>query len=276
MKFSFIILGAMKCGTTSLSEILRRHPEIEFCSREINFFSDSANWKANVSNYEKCITANDKKVYGESSTHYTYYPEFNLEIWNDIYAYNPDMKFIYMIRNPVDRAISQYMHIYERGYTDYSLDEAIKKVPSIINNGRYYTQIKPFADLFGKEKVLIIDFDDFTNNRSAVLRDVAAFLKVDFDKFQDISDVHANVTIGGGKWHHKFDGLKKRLNVFRGFFPVKFRNFIWDLITGRSGRAFSKKPELSPELRRVVINLTRLDILELERFTNKKLSKWLQ
>jgi hypothetical protein len=274
MKVNFIIAGAMKSGTTTLSEILRRHPDVEFFVRETQFFTSYKDWRSNLDKYEGLFTRADAKLYGEASTHYTYYPEFKLNVWKDIYEYNPGMKFIYVVRNPVDRALSQYMHMYERGYTDYSLEEAIRHEPTIINNGRYYTQIKPFIDQFGRDNVLILDFDDLKKNIRSILRDISVFLDIDEQKFTNVENVHSNVTIGGGKWHYKYDRMKKFLNRFRSFFPRKFRNAVWDIMTGRNRRAFAEKPEVSPEIRQVILNLTRLDILELQKLTGRDYSGW--
>lgn len=276
MKVNFMIIGAMKSGTTTLSELLRRHPDVELFEREIQFFSSTRDWRKNLDRYHGLFEQADGKVYGDASTHYAYYPEFNLEIWDDIFEYNPEMKFIYVIRNPVDRSLSQYMHMYERGYTSLSLEEAIRKESTIINNSRYYTQIEPFIKRFTSRQILILEFDDLTKDTSTVLRQVSEFLGLDSQKFASLEAVHANVTVGGGKWHHKYDQLKKRLNILRRFFPRTFRNRVWDIVTGRKKRAFSRKPELTPELKNVIINLTRLDVLEIEKLTNRDLQKWLR
>lgn len=272
---NFMIVGAMKAGTTTLTELVRSHPDIEIPPRETQFFARNINWRQNLDQYESFFINRSAKLLGEASTHYTYYPEFRLELWNDIYEYNKRMKFIYIVRHPVDRALSQYMHMYERGYTKLTLEEAFRREPTIINNGRYFSQIKPFIDLFGGDSVLILDFDDLVRNRRDLLLTVSNFLEVDPIPLIQKEPVHENATIGGGKWNHKYDSLKNKLNFFRPYFPTKFRNRIWDIITQRHKLAFKVKPIISPELRRLVLNLSLLDIKALEDFTGKDFSKWL-
>lgn len=169
MKVDFIIIGAGKCATTTLSTILANHPEVCFSRvKEPCFFCKSRDWRKGLSEYEKLFDG-DAKVCGDASTTYTCLPTFNLEIWNNIYEYNNNMKFIYMIRNPIDRIISHYMHTFQRGYTNLSIEEAIKKIPIFIDITRYYTQISPFIEKFGRQNVLIILFEDFMQDRATQL-----------------------------------------------------------------------------------------------------------
>ena len=181
-KVDFMLIGAMKCGTSTLAQILKSHPDIGFCKiKEPHFFSKTENWRDNIDKYHDLFNFKEGKIFGEASTTYTQYPTFNLEIWNDIFNYNPQMKFIYLVRNPVDRAISHYMHIYERGYTNNSIEETLRNL-HILKPGLYFTQIKPFIDEFGNERVLIIDFDDLINDREALLKKISNFLEIEFNK----------------------------------------------------------------------------------------------
>lgn len=113
MKVDFIILGAMKAGTSTLYEILKNHPEISFCKeKEPHFFSITTDWRNETEKYHKLFNKEKGKIYGEASTSYSLYPECNLNIWHDIYAYNKKMKFIYIVHNPIDRVVSHYMQYY--------------------------------------------------------------------------------------------------------------------------------------------------------------------
>ena len=197
MKVNFIILGAMKCGTTSLATILREHPDIVFSSpKEPQFFSRTDEWRENLDEYHAHFERENDVLYGEGSTTYTKYPNENLEIWKDIYDYNPDMKFIYVIRDPVDRAISHYMHLYTRRvYTD-SIEKCIINYPKIIRTGCYFTQIKPFVELFGKDNVLIVRFNKLIYETEEVLGDISGLLDLSPFNFKTFDDIHRNKTIG--------------------------------------------------------------------------------
>lgn len=273
MKVDFIIPGAMKCGTSTLSKILSEHPQVSFSDpTEPNFFSHSKDWRSEVSKYHGHFEKKDGVIYGEKSTGYTKYPFFNLNIWEDIYEYNKEMKFIYLVRNPIDRVISHYMHSYQRGYTKSSLEKAIIEESEFIDFGRYYTQIKPYIDRFGIQNVLIVDFEDLMKSRVSVLKEVAFFLNIDFAGFQGYRSIHQNATIGKKIHHHKYDWIK-RAPIHVGKFVPKFLKKLIRRILAREG--FDKKPELHPDHRKVIINRLRLDILALNEICDHRFTKWL-
>lgn len=254
MKVNFMIPGAQKCGTTTLFLILAARPSIVGCrKKEPHFFCLSKDWKRELPNYEKLFDQKDNVLYFEASTSYTFYPLRNLEIWNDIFAYNPDMKFIYLVRNPVDRVVSNYMHRYERGYSDASIEEDIIKKRVFIDVTRYYTQIIPYVKKFGRNNVLVIDFDDLNKKRKSALQTISEFLGVDFEKFQNYENIHANVSVGGYKIHPWFERLKKLRN---------------------SKRVFRERPELPIAYKRMILNMLDLEINELQKLMNKDLSHW--
>ena len=271
-KVDFIIPGAMKCGTSSLAKLLMSHPDIVFSSpKEPQFFAKAKNWKDELAVYENYFKK-EGRIRGEGSTSYTMYPWFNLGIWNHIYEYNPDMKFIYLVRNPIDRFVSHYMHLYERGYIDCSLDETFKQTPLMFYVSRYYMQISPYIDRFGKDNVLLIDFDDFNNFRSQTVKQVSAFLDIDFDKFSTIDTVHINKSVGGYKKHYKYDNPSGYLKVIKNTMP----KFVWHRLTDNSKRAFTKKPTLSVEQKQIINQYMKLDVLALQELMQKDLSHWFE
>jgi hypothetical protein len=267
----FIIPGGMKCGTSTLARILRDHPDIDFSRpKEPHFFSKSGDWRKELASYESCFNKPSAKIRGEGSTSYTMYPWFNFNIWEDIFAYNPSMKFIYLVRNPVDRVISHYMHVYERGFVNGTLEDSIRKVPLILNTGRYFTQIDPFVRRFGIEKVMILDFDDLVGRQSETIDRVADFLDVDRKGFPVTNSVHQNPSVGGKKKHHRFDTKNFAAAAVKKLLPLQ----VWRRLTANHSRAFESKPELSRQNREMIVNMLRLDICALENMMQKDLTHW--
>lgn len=274
---NFMLAGAQKAATSTLYFLLDGHPDIVGTRpKEPHFFYRSADWKNELEQYHS-LFKKEGKLYFDASTSTAFYPFGNLEIWKDIHNYNPDMKFIYMVRNPIDRAISGYMHMYERGYTNYSIEEAIIKERQLIELGRYYTQIIPFIRTFGRENVLIIEFDDLMKNRPEVLDNLSVYLGVErigFDRAQEQMDKkrsHANVSLGGHKKLYKYDNPGAWLRFLKKRMPS-----LYERITDNSKRAFSEKPTLNEELQRVIINMLELEIKALEQLIDKDLSHWLK
>ena len=277
MKVNFMIIGAMKCGTTTLSKILANHPSISFSKeKEPHFFSKSKDWKSELKDYEKLFSQKDGVIYGEGSTTYTFYPQFNLEVWNDIYEYNPDMKFIYLIRNPIERIISQYMHSFERGYINTSIEEAILNHPPLLNNARYYSQITPYIEKFGISQVLVLDFDDLIHAKEKTIQKVSSFLDIDFAGFKDFEAVHALKSVGGNKIPHKYDNLKFLKEILK-FLPKGISDFFRKMVLkSNQKRTFLEKPTLSPKLQNVIRHFLKLEIEHLNKIIDKDISYWLE
>ncbi len=132
MKTNFLIIGAAKSATTSLCSGLSLHPDICFSDpKEPQFFSDP-NWRQNLEGYHS-LFKDDAKLYGEGSTNYTKQPLFNKNIHSDIYEYNPEMKLIYIMRHPIDRIISHYIHAYNRGYETTDLNSTLNTNKHFLN-----------------------------------------------------------------------------------------------------------------------------------------------
>lgn len=283
MQVDFIILGAQKCGTSTLFDILDTHPSLVGSHpKELNFFSLSKDWRANTSNYESSFEQKEGVLYFEASPNYTFfpggasqpamdklYPIRNGRIWDDMYEYNSSMKFIYLVRNPMERIVSSYMHHYARGFTDLDLREAVWKDRLFIDVTRYYTQIIPYIRTFGRQNVLILEFDDLLRNRQAVIQDVSTFLSIDPNGYGNYDDVHSNASTATRWTHHKFDNPSLPLRAVRRCFPA-----MWNRMTDNSKRSFERKPVLDGETKQMILHMLELEVRELQALMNKDLSKW--
>ncbi len=274
MLVDFMIIGAQKCATTTLFHILDSHPSIIGSRpKETNFFSMSPKWKDEIDLYLSMFEqkSGQNPLYFEASPTYTYYPRRNLNIWDDIFDYNPRMKFIYLVRNPIDRIVSSYMHSYERGYIDEDIDTAIRSDREFIDVTRYYTQISPYVKKFGSDSVHIITFEEFVRSKQQTLQRVSDFLGIEFSKFADYEGLHTNISVGGQKKHHKFDRISIPSRLVRKFLPS-----VWDKVTDNSGRGFDEKPVLNSETRKMILNLLEIEIRALQDLIRKDLTDWLK
>lgn len=269
MKVDYIILGAQKCATSTLFAILANHPSIEACKvKEPHFFSTSNDWKMNLAKYEKLFCKRSDAKYLESSTSYTFFPHRRLGIWNDLYEYNCKMKFIYLVRNPIDRIVSNYMHNNHKGYTDADIEKIIFKNPLFINITRYYTQIMPFIRKFGRESILIIDFEDVINNREGVLRRISEFFEIDFDGFKYYEQVHCNKSIDRRMKYCHLIIPDPLLNEIRKRFPNTWHLFL------KTTKKDKKKPRLSKQLQKAILHMLDFEINSLQELLGKDLTIW--
>lgn len=263
----FIIVGAMKSGTTTLADILKSHDKISFCSiKEPQFFSESPNWREELPKYRNLFPEIiNGKLIGEASTGYTMFPEFNKKVWDDIYQFNPEMKIIYIMRDPIARVVSHYKHSYARGYVRLSFDKAILKDPVFINRTRYYTQIKPYIHVFGRAQILLITFEKLLNEKDKVLLEIANFLEIE-NAFKNYQEVHSNKAIQNMnittnryvKQKIKNTHLKKFLNViYKQIYRAKYLN-----------------PEVTTEIEEVIWRMLEQDIDNIEKEIGRNLTEW--
>ena len=268
MKADFMILGAQKCGTTTLYSLLDSHPGIvSSVPKEPHFFSLNEDWRSELDGYHRRFEQREGSIYFEGSTSYTFYPLRRMEIWNDLYEYNPRLKFIYIVRDPRDRIVSNYMHMFERGFTDKPLVEAIIQDRFYIDVSRYATQIRPFIERFGRERVHIAFFDDLRERPTQLVQELAEFLGVDPDGFVEVASVHANRSGQERRPIARFE--TRRWRLLRRVAPRIWRRFVH-----RSDRRFARRPELLPVQERMILRLLEPELRELEQMTSRDLSGW--
>ena len=293
---NFLIVGAAKCGTSSLHNYLNQHPNIfmpSFNEEGINVKEPQFLVKDKVKNrlhfgvwtwkgYQSLFNqVKQQKAIGESSVFYLfYYQDAINEIKNRL---GNDIKIIIMLRNPIDRAYSAFQHVSrgskEQQKFEYSLqiekgrltqDRNLTPMVMYKEMGMYYNMVKAYLDSF--KDVHIILYEDFSFSTSKVVKEVFQFL--DVDENQKInSDIRYNV--GGKTWSNStlkkvFVTESKLKTVMKKIAPEKARKTIRDILT----RPFIKKTSMKKKTREDLIRYFRKDIKKLEILINKDLTDW--
>lgn len=181
----FLIIGAAKAGTTTLYSYLRHHPQIYMPEdKEPSFFSGNT-WDRGLGWYLSLFAqARHDQICGEASTNYTRWPQTR-DAAMRIAELIPDVRLIYLIRDPVDRAYSQYMHEHRVGLArpdrSYAMtfEEYYDGEPMLFHMSDYLTQIRHLLGWFPRESLLILTFDELTRSPAATLRKVFHFLDVE-------------------------------------------------------------------------------------------------
>src|ERR1017187_9418593 len=173
----FIVIGAMKSATTTLHEQLARQPGV-FMSRpkEPNFFSDdeiyARGWGWYSSHFRAALPG---AIRGESSTHYTKLPTFPWTV-ERMFRDLPRIKLIYVMRHPIDRLLSQYVHELTAGRIRVSLLEAVHRHPELIDYSRYAMQLEPFLRAFEFDNVLPVFFPRLVTESGQEFERIGRFL----------------------------------------------------------------------------------------------------
>ena len=189
-KLDFMIVGTMKSGTTSLAFQLNHNPDICMPPSEIHYFNYDENFSKGEKWYETHFKDCDQTcILGEKTPTYSYLEK----IPKRIFEYNPEIKLIWMFRNPIDRAYSNYYHAKRAGNEKYSFKKAIRLEPERIKNdifkgyltrSKYIEQVERYLEYFSIEQMHFILFEDFVKNPINVIKDIFKFLEVPFNDFE--------------------------------------------------------------------------------------------
>ncbi len=290
---NFLIIGVQKAGTTSIYNYLKQHPQIymspvketNFLERDWNQASSKtkANNRYQIDNWEKyCQLFQDVKdeiAIGEASPNYLFHYHSSSE---RIAHYLPDAKMIAFLRNPIDRAYSDYlMHIRDELNQQLTIAETVQQRPKsfMLRKGLYYTQLKHFIDTFGKEKIQVYLYDDFCQNPLVIMQDIYRFLGVDESFCPDMSRKAQTAEVPKSRWVNKL--LRKQnplrnsaATLLRLFLPEKSRqNLRSSLINLNAGD--KNKLALTEQERTHLQEYYREDILKLQDLLATDLSLWL-
>jgi hypothetical protein len=243
-------IGAAKCGTTSLHYYLDQHPSISMSSvKEPGIFS-APDWRDQLQRYATMLDPG-APIRGESSTQYTKYPTFP-DVPARIASVVPDARLIYVVRDPVSRCISQWVHNVAAGRESRTLTVALRNLDDPDNTyvwcGRYGTQIELYLEHFPRESLLVLDQADLLGNRPETLRRVFGYLGVD-DAFHS---PRFDAELNSGDTRRQLGALGARLRRSRAMvvyrrLPLRWRPAI-DSVRRRLLPPVPK-PELDPALR---------------------------
>lgn len=187
---NLVVIGAMKCGTTSLHHYLNLHPQIQMSQlKELDFFINEMNWKRGIDWYCSRFTlsseAQSPEIIGESSPNYTKYPLF-AGVPDRMHRVIPEAKLIYLVRDPVRRILSHYLHQYidraeSRSFDQVFTESAFTDIQrnSYMITSRYAMQLEQFLFYYPSEQILVLSLEDLSCDRARTLQRVFRFLGVD-------------------------------------------------------------------------------------------------
>ena len=173
----FLVIGAMKSATSTLHEQLARQSGVFMSEpKEPCYFSDDPVYARGEAWYRNLFAAAaPDDLCGESSTHYTKLPTFPNTVGRIAAAF-PDPHLVYVMRHPVDRMISHYLHARSFGQGPDDIVAAIDEIPELVDYSRYGYQLRPFVEAFGSDRIHLMFFEELKTAPQRPFRALGEFL----------------------------------------------------------------------------------------------------
>lgn len=268
---NLVIIGAMKSGTTSLHTYLDQHPSIAMSAiKEIDFFIGSRylrgpEWYA--AHFDPTAP-----VRGESSTSYTKYPQ-RPGVPERMAECIPDARLVYLVRDPIERAVSHYVHARNRRRERRSLSEALRPTATntYLDPSRYAMQLERYRAWFPSDQILVVESEAFRDEPRATLAAICTFLAVppfDFD-----TSARANVSERRGVANPVIGLVESyRLKRLARMLPRSWTRPAKALNARLSAAA--ERPRLDEATRRLLVESFTDDVARLRRLTGHPFSRW--
>lgn len=267
---TFIVIGAMKCGTTSLYYYLADHPDISMSAvKETDYFVAEKNYARGLGWYQSLFKEN-AIARGECSPNYTKTHLF-AGVPARIRDVVPCVKLIYLVRDPVKRTVSHYLSAYAQGREKRSLDEALRDLAhsNYVLTSRYYEQLRPYFELFGRDQVLVITTEQLQSEVYRTLQTVYKFLGVDEGYRCQWAGTAFNTTVTKKVRPDWYQWVSSQL------LSQRFKDWIRPYVPTRwlPGQALTR-PVLSADLRAELKAHFRPDVSALRATTEQSFEAW--
>lgn len=277
MRPDFVVIGGMKCGSTSLWKYLSMHPEISLPEKRKNleFFDTRDNWDKGIAWYESFFHAkNDMhKVFGEVSTEYSKYP-LSSDVAKNMYSVIPNAKILYIVRDPIERIKSQYIHSIGNATESRDFELAVCDAPNhYINFSCYFYQIEQYLAYYRKENIHIIISEELRNNPEKTLKNIFSFIGVD-NSFTINQIITINTSSERRKWNHIGRIIRKSKKYFGYYNYYKYKYPKLYFLLENSLSTPVKKPIVTQEVRRCLLKQISPDIIKLQNLFSLDLSHW--
>jgi hypothetical protein len=288
---NLIVIGVTKCGTSAVHYYLDLHPEIQMSKpKELSYFrsqedfdprpfisepeerrlfSPTLNWSRGRRWYESHFDP-DAPIRGESTPNYAspWHPNVAARMSGLV----PDAKLIYMVRDPVERIVSQYMHLRDVGLEWRSFSEAVRRPTNpYLARTRYVSLLRPFLEFYPRSQILILRQEDLLLRRRETIGRVFDFLGVDDRFWSPKMERERNVSRRKGRRSQIVERIQRSRFGTLGFrLPQEVKWRIERL--GQSSSA--ERPVADEDLRQILLEELEPEIRGLEELTGWDLSPW--
>jgi len=289
-KIDFIGIGASRSGSTWIGQCLKEHPQICFSSiKETNFFNRDENYNKGLNLYKKFFKECSRdQIKGEFTPNYLRAPIAAQRIHDNF----PNTKLIVCLRNPIERAYSQYFYNKSKEKEtsctfEQAIDGPLKN--SYLGKGNYFTNLQPFINLFPKEKILIMIYEDIDKDPHKFIELLYNFLEIDPEYIPTSITKKINTSSKKEKrlyfpfYNRAINYLKKKndnviINSLKKTAKklglTSLTKLLFEKNKKQPSTKFEKKPPMNPSTRKYLVKYYDDEIQKLEKYINRDLSFW--
>ena len=276
---NFVVIGGMKCGTTALWHYLRDHPQlyVPALRKNLEFFTPEGATRHTVDWYSACFkdAPATAQAVGEISTEYTKHP-FITGVPTRMAAVVPDARLVYLVRDPIERIVSQYLHQINSAQETRPFHSAITEEPDnrYLAFSRYHEQIEQFLPYYPAERILVLTSEELRAEPASTLTRLCHFLGVDSDH-TPAAPVVAHTRAEKRRWNALGRTIRRaprtydRYRYYLSRLPGSVQQLA-DFLTGGPATA----PDIGPEIHAFLRERLSPDAARLRAFCNHDLADW--
>ncbi|NIK90867.1 sulfotransferase [Mangrovimonas sp. CR14] len=298
---NLFVVGAAKSGTTSLYNYLNQHPDIFLPKvKEPNYYSSIDSEDPLVYSPPKKDVFYHNKIINDENTYFSLFENsYDYEITGDcspsylwdktaakkIFADFPNAKIVIILRDPIMRTFSHYLMNLKNGVEkdpDFlsALKRDAKEFPKVWGDGKvflykelsmYYDQVKIYLEVFKKENIKVIIYEEFFSDIELGLSELFNFLKISSTNNINFNEIHNKYSIPKNSFFRFLLKNKSKLTLLRTLVPRTTTQFLNKNVFYRE----SEKPKITEESRNYLKNIFAEDVRNLEKLLDLNLHKWL-
>lgn len=270
---NLVIIGAMKSATTSLNHYLAAHPEIHMAARkELDFFVEEQNWDKGLDWYRSWFRT-DRRIVGEASPNYTIFP-FRRGVPQRMHSVIPEAKLVYLVRDPIQRMVSHYLHSLFMRRETRPIDEALTDTDSwYFHRSLYHQQLDQYAPYYDPSRILVLSSEELLADRAGTLRRLFRFVGADDSVECEAFTQERHVASEKRQLTRLGVALEGKIERARPMLPAGLRRAMGGVKRRLLSRGI-ERPALSPAARdRIAVQLAD-DISRLRAYTGREFSEW--
>ena len=275
---NLLVIGAMKCGTTSFHHYLDQHPDIFMSEKkEVDYFVEERHWNKGIDWYRSHFSIKSP-IRGESSQNYSKRHRFS-GVPERIVHLLPEVKLIYLVRDPVERILSHYYENVMGGEAPEDINQFLQSLDDnhYVLTSQYHYQLEAYQEHFSEDAIMVISLEDLQQNRLQTMNRVFTFLGVDAQRDDSLFDFVAN-----DRSSKKKPTQLSRAMLGQAAAPLRklIPRGVKDWIKGRpvyenlSFEDFQKNVSISEEVQDRIREFLRPDVEALRKRVGQNFNQW--